>query len=310
MFRYSKGLNRYVDSRRKRVIDKNNERLESLKALLESFCHTPINKELTYCYLDALERCVNQIYNSSDSTISLVANLRFIFETCITTRLLVKERGFKYKVRYSIYKHQLDKSQSLTKYAQIDIEKLSKLEKEESELLKSFSVDSALKIKDQTDELYNQLDEEISLFLDNAEFNGASYHKTFISQYLNQHKERESEISLEWEQKKRELLKDDEATHIFNFKNQLSKVEKELTDTRSWQQKASDAGLSEMYAFIYDYTSSLLHSTSYSVMVPNQLDESEKTMIMSLATRISSDILKNLQCFSGVPNMMVMRVDG
>jgi hypothetical protein len=310
MFRYSEGMDKYVNSRRKAVIEKNNERFENLRASIEFFCTNPIYKEITCSYLNALDRCTNQIYNSSESTISLIANLRFLFETSITTRLLVREEGYKYKVRYSIYKHQLDKSQSLTKYAQVDVEKLSELDKRERELIQSPSSENILDVKNQTDELYDQLDEEIALFLDNAELNGASRHKTFIAQYLNQHKQRELDISREWEETKKELLKDSEASRIFNFKNQLSKVEKELKDTRSWQEKAFDAELSEMYAFVYDYTSSLIHSTSYSVMVPNQLDESEKTMIMSLATRITSDILKNLKVFSGVPNMVVMRVDG
>jgi len=157
---------------------------------------------------------------------------------------------------------------------------------------------------------YDELDEEISILLDQAEFNGADYHKEVVNRYIDSQTERKNKISKEWEEKKKLLLRDTEACALFNFRNQISKVESELKDIRSWKQKAKDAGLSEMHEFIYDYTSALMHSTSYAVLTPHQLDESEITMILSLATRLNSDILKKLKSFAGVPNMKVMHIDG
>jgi len=311
MFRYSEEFDKYISDRRKKVIDRNNDRIKNIRGLTTMFGKSALVNELTLKYVDAIERCTNDIYERPESTISLIANLRFLFETCITARLLVAEDAYKYKVRYSIYKHQIEKSKTLREYSRIDINRLNKLEEEEKFIPESKPDEEYIKTHfAKVDSLYDELDEEISIFLDNAEFNGSGYHKHIIESYIKKHESREGDISSEWETKKIELLSDEEANSIFNFCNQTSKVEKELKDSRSWKQKANDVKLTEMYDFIYDYTSSLMHSTSYSILVPNQLDEAEITMILSLATRLNSDILKNLKLFSGIPNMMVINADG
>tara|TARA_B110000211_G_C14051251_1_gene541332 strand:- start:154 stop:1089 length:936 start_codon:yes stop_codon:yes gene_type:complete len=311
MFRYSKEFEKYISDRRKKVIDRNNDRIKNIKDLTTMFGKSALVNELTLKYVDATERCTNEIYERPESTISLVANLRFLFETCITTRLLVAEDTYKYKVRYSIYKHQIEKSKALREYSIIDINRLNELEKEEKIRPESKPDEEFIKSHlAKVNSLYDELDEEISLFLDNAELNGSGYHKHIIESYIEKHESRESDISSEWETKKKELLNDEEADSVFGFCNQTSKVEKELKDSRSWKQKAEDVKLTKMYNFIYDYTSSLIHSTSYSILVPNQLDESEITMVLSLATRLNSDILKNLKLFSGLPNMLVINADG
>ena len=310
MFRYVEGLDKYVDSRRKEVIQKNNERISNIRALLPTFGKSKLVQELTIKYLDAVERCSNEIYEKPDSTISLISNLRFLFETCITARLLVSDEKFKYKVRYSIYKHQLEKANSLIEYSKLDLEILSNLESKEKYLHENMDESNVKEVFSEVDKLYDDLDEEISILLDNAEFNGAELHKTFVNNYIDNQIDRKNEISKEWEIKKKELISDREACSLFEFHNQPSKVESELKDTRSWKQKAIDANLSQMHEFIYDYTSSLMHSTSYSVLVPNQLDEAEITMILSLATRLNCDILKKLKIFAGIPSMKVMYLNG
>jgi hypothetical protein len=311
LFTYAEGLEKYIASRRKKVTDKNAETIERIEVLAEKFCADTIATELTLKIVDSVKRCIGEIYEYPNSTITFISNLRFLFETCVTTRLLVAEDSYKYKLRYSIYKHQLDKSKSLTEYAQEDLRRLDKLQQEEKSLEPNEAdIDKIQKSFSEINKLYDRLDEEISIFLDMAEFNGADFHKTYIYSFLENHQKREDEIQDEWEEMKTLLLKNEEANRFFDFKGQVSKIEKELKDCRNWRQKASDVGLEKMYDFIYDYTSSLIHSTSYSILVPNQLEAAEITMITGLSTRITNDILKNLCIFAKIPNMKVLRVDG
>ena len=311
MFRYAEGIEKYITSRRMEVINKNNSRIQNLRSLVKDFGKSELIKDLSYKYLEAVERCSKEIYEKPDSTISLISNLRFLFETCITVRLLVSEEPYKYKVRYSIYKHQLEKANSLIEYAAVDINHLTNLERKEKAIFEQkLNESNYLEVKKEVDSFYEDLDEEISIFLDQAEFNGAGYHQEVIKSNVSLQQKRKDEISKEWDEKKKELLEDHEANLLFNFSNQLSKIESELKDTRNWKKKADDVGLSDMYKFIYDYTSALMHSTSYSILIPNQLDDAEVTMILSLATRLNSDILKKIKIFSGIPNIQVVDIDG
>ncbi|NQZ33912.1 MAG: hypothetical protein HRU06_21800 [Oceanospirillaceae bacterium] len=310
MFTYEPGLDQYVNQRRQKVIDSNYETITKIRLLVGGINTKPLVKELTLNIVESIDRCFKEITSQQNSTLLLISNLRFLFETCITTRILVSEESFKYKLRYSIYRHQLEKSESLKKYALIDIAKLDNLSIEEALLKKDApDIEAILKEKKAVDMLYDALDTEISIFLDMAEFNGAGFHKTYIDSFLSQHEEREKEIASEWSEVKKTLLESEEANSFFDFRNQTSRVAKELKDNRTWKKKAEEAGLLEMYDFIYDYTSSLLHSTSYSLLVPNQLDEGEKLMIIGLATRITSDALKNLCKFATIPNMKVIEIE-
>ncbi|PWC10081.1 hypothetical protein [Brenneria corticis] len=312
MFSYSEGLDKYLSYRRKKIMSKNAKEIERIEILSGKFCSDIIATELTLSIVSSVKRCINEIYERPKSTITFISNLRFLFETCITVRLLVAEESYKYKLRYSIYQQQINKSKSLTEYAQKDLSRLDSIQKEEESLYgneNEIDDDSFQNKVSEIDKLYDSLDEEISIFLDMAEFNGAGYHKTHIHSFLKSHQKREDEIRNEWDEIKKSLLKNEEANRFFDFKGQTSRVEKELKDNRNWKDKAAFVGLEEIYKFIYDYSSSLIHSMSYSILIPNQLELPEINMVIGLSTRITSDILKNLCIFGKIPNMLVLRID-
>lgn len=269
-----------------------------------------ITKELSIGYVSAIEKCIKEIDSNSDSTMLFAANLRFLLETCITVRLLANDISYKYKVKYSIYIRQIEISKSLAEYAHIDIQLLDELEERTASLIEEYqNSEKILELPKEFHNLYDELDKKISIFLDAAPINGASYHKNFIKKYIKSLEERESEISAEWIKVKKSLINDDNIRANFDFKKQESRVEKELTDSRSWKKKAESVNLSEMYNIIYNYTSLLMHSTSYSILLPNQLDKSETLMIVSLSTRLVADILKNLREFASIPNMKVININ-
>lgn len=302
MFEYEESLQHYVNARRDKVLVKNAEMLDHIERSVVEYSSNEIVRDITLGIASAVRRCITEIHGEAYSTLAVVSNLRFLVEACIAARLLVKEEDYKYKFRYAVYKHQIEKSRSLTEFALRDLERLEKLKNDEKAIMDDCV--SADKVKDSlaiTDRLYDRLDEEISMFLDLAEFNGADFHKTYIEKFLKAHAEREQVIDNEWKDLKQELLKDESIGKVFDFSRQVSKVEKELQDKRDWKTKASVVGLAYLYEFIYDYTSSLIHCTSYSILIPNELTVPEKNMIVGLAIRITNDILRNLSDFSSTP---------
>ena len=310
MFSYSDDLDKFLNSRRQTVIDKNDERISNIRSLINISPCCQISKFLTIKYIDSLERCLDEIHGNTTSTITLVANLRFLFETCVNVRLLNQEDSYKYKVYYAIYQSQLTKSESLIKYIQVDLTRLDKLELEEEKLKPN--INNLNEIKENIaniEKLYDGIDEEISLFLDALSLNGIGFQRHNIQKYLAQTEARYTGMASEWEKTKKTLMKDKDFNSHFDCKNQASKVEKELKDSRNWKVKAAAVELSELYGFIYDYTSSLIHSVSYSIITSDQLDTNETTMIRSLSNRLASDILKQLESFALLPtNFKVIRV--
>ena len=307
MFSYSGNLDGFINSRRQTVIDKNNERINKIRSLINIYPCCQISKFLTVKYIDAFEKCLDEVHGNTTSTLTLIANLRFLFETCINTRLLNKEGSYKYKAYYAIYQSQLTKSESLIRYIQVDLNRLDKLELEEKNL--QFNINSIEENLANIEKLYDDIDEEISLFLDAVPFNGISFQRHYIQKYLAQTTARRDEIANGWKETKKTLIKDENFSSYFDCKHQVSKIEKKLRDPRNWGEKAASVDLSEIYSFVYGYTSSLIHSNSYSIMTSNQLDRSEIEMIKSLSIRLASDILKQLESFALILNLKVIKLD-
>ena len=311
MFSYSGDLDQFLNSRHQTAVDKNNESISSIRSLINTSPCCQISKFLTIKYIDTFERCLNEIHGNTTSTMALVANLRFLFETCVNARLLNEKNSYKYKIYYAIYESQLKKSKSLIRYIQVDLNRLDKLECEEAKFQPSITSNPE-EITDNLaniEKLYNKMDEEISLFLDLLPLNGIGFQRHYIQKYLAQTEARHNEISSEWEETKKTLIKDEDFNSHFNCKQQVSKIEKELRDSRNWKEKSTAVGLGEIYSFIYDYTSSLIHSNSYSIITSNQLDSGETIMIKSLSNRLASDILKQLKIFASIPDVKVINLD-
>jgi len=302
MISYAPGLDRHVENRRQKVAEDNKKNVERIRVLNQSLTKEYWTKEITERLLQAIERCVSGVENA-ETTLEFISNFRFLFETCIHARLLKDEPSFKYKYRLSIYRHQLEKSKSLEKNARNSIARLESLREAENEIMKRGSFK-------ETDVLYDDLGKEINILQELAEFHGADYHMQIIESYITENKIRESEIEEEWEAVKKEIIADPIACSLFDFKSQTSRVDKVLKDNRTWRKKAVDVGLDDMYDFIYDYTSSLLHSTSYSTLIPSALELPERLMILSLTTKVANDSLKSLVQFANIPNFQIINFDG
>lgn len=306
MFTYSGDLKEQINLRQQKVTNKNIERINNIKTLVGASSCCNISKTLVINYIDAVEKCLDEINGNPVSTIASVVNLRFLFELCIHTRLLNKENSYKFKVYYSLYQSQLKKSESMIKYIQTDLYHLNVIEAEENKILTSTN---SQEIIAKIDNLYEDVDEEIYLFLDAVAINGVGYHRHIIKKYLEKAEARNDELTEEWNKAKCSLRQNDEFKNIFGSSQQPSSIEKLLKDGRSWKNKADAVNLSEVYNIVYDYTSSLIHSNSYSTMIPNQLEKAETNMVKSLSNRLASDILKGLMVFASIPNVKVINYE-
>jgi hypothetical protein len=67
--------------------------------------------------------------------------------------------------------------------------------------------------------------------------------KQFIESYMMEHQRREDDVNFDWERTKKSLLSEENARSLFDFRNQISKVDVALKDKRTWREKAKDANL-------------------------------------------------------------------
>ena len=99
--------------------------------------HSHLSKQILTKIISLQENFISQ----PDNLLLVFSTVRYMFETLIHLRLIEKETDYVYKLFYSIYNHQVDKTQKLIdrlKYEIQLIDKYVKLEEINSEKLKSF----------------------------------------------------------------------------------------------------------------------------------------------------------------------------
>lgn len=106
----------------------------------------------------------------------------------------------------------------------------------------------------------------------------------------------------------KKLLKKTIVTGLFHFNNQHTKVFTELKDTRSWKEKAKTAQLEDEYNLVYDLSSAVLHSTSYSYLTSKDIDEHETEMIKKLCFQYSKKIMINLNAYTKLELFEIFKV--
>lgn len=317
MLLYDENTRNYLDKRVEKIDIEINESIQKIRMFTNYFDKDSLSSFLTNKILNRIDKCIEELNANIDSSILQIANLRFLFETCITVKLLISEDDYKYKLRYSIYEQQINKSKALTNYSKVDKKLLKEMKLKENLIdieykdifnEKNISLlDKRLLEKNKKiDSLYDNLDKEFSIFLEGTEYFGISLQEEHIDKYLKSHEERENNILDYWNNLKKELIKDSNFKKIFELSHQCSQIDKKLKDDRSWVTKAELVGLTKMYEFLYNYSSSFLHSTSYSLLVPEALLENEKIMIKNLSRKFIFDIIKNLKIFSSTPDNLTI----
>ena len=236
--------------------------------------------------------------------IPLNAYLRYVLETLIQTELLIKEPEYKFKLFYSVYNHQVSKSIKFLERLNKEIKLMKEYEKVDNGLLKSIVIKGIEEGKDpkevkqlhkeKVEELDDKSDLEFTIFTGDYKNNGYSFSAYLMeTQLVPKYKARINQVEKLRTDKAKELVVDSRLTKHFDFKRQHTKVFKLLSDDRSWKIKAETVSLEDEYNLVYDITSSILHSTSYSLITNSQPVGDEIGLAKELIYKYSKKILQN-----------------
>lgn len=255
----------------------------------------------------------DELWNENTSLQSAIASLRYILEALIHTKLLCAEDDYFEKVYFGVSKHQIRKYELLLEQARNDIQLLSSFKNEEEKVnyKNVTSEEDAKMVMQKQDAMYEKLDEYFSVFLDAAEYFGPDAQLDFIeNNVIPSIEEKITELNEGIQSRNKALASDLGFNRKFHIKGQASKIPKILSDKRSWKEKAQQAGLESEYAFVYDYTSAILHCTSFSILTNPDVEKPEFLTFRSLSNTFMRGILENLFKFCGVPyDMAIIRME-
>lgn len=277
--------------------------------LLPRFCNDDGKRRLVTTLSNKLMVLYQELWEEETSLQSAIASLRYILEALISSELLCKEDDYYEKVYYGIARHQIEKYELLLSMARNDIELINTYKTKEDQLsLKDISSErNAKAIMQAKDDLYENLDEEFSMFLDSTDYFGLDHQAEYItSEVIPIIEKKITDLMEQSKVVQKELASNLEFNRKFKIKGQATKVSKILSDNRKWKQKAIDAGLYDEYSFVYNYTSSILHCMSFSFLTNTEIEEPELMTFRSLSNKFMNRLFKNLFTFCSVPYDMAI----
>lgn len=281
-------------------------KLEELSPLYQSLGkeeHVFISKKI----LEKIISLKEQLIKDPSNLLLNYSTMRYTLETLIHCRLLVKEDSYIYKLYYSVYLHQINKAENFLNRLKSEIELIAKYEKMEAEK----SVVPNFKGKATQDEIQNffeknkeieaeidQLaDKELTVFFGDFKRNGYLFQKSIMENELTKiYEDKLIELNDLKDKRARQILVDKRINTLFDFK-QASGVFKELKEQRSWNKKADDTDLAQEYKLVYEISSALLHSTSYSIITPIETLEQEQFFALDMTCQYSNAIYDCLNVF-------------
>jgi len=249
----------------------------------------------------------SELIENSTKILTSFASIRFSLEALIQTKLLLREPEYTYKLYYSIYNHQIDKTNKLIERLKLEISIIEEFEERDIDNKKfdPLIIDYQLpseeiikSIKPVENELYDEADKIINIFWGDFRKHGFSYTGYFLkNKTLKDLDSRLDEVNSLKIKKAKQLLQNNELNNIFDFKRQYSRVFKELKDDRSWRQKAKETELENEYNLVYDFTSAIILATSYSFSTKNKYQGREEYMAIDMITQYSNRIISNLKMY-------------
>lgn len=278
-----------------------------------------IQHELSIILVDKLIHIIDELLNTNNDLHKLASTTRYILETLIITKLLLKEENYFVKIYFAIYNQQENKINLIIQRLKYEIEILKKYAQEHSaqtiQNRSKYSTQSnnderklqaIKKIMEENEKTFQQLKKEaqkdITIFmnqLNNYDFDilANMLEKDTLKEYENKLKEIQS-LKLE---KAKQLSKEQWFKSYFGKRVQHTQIfQKMLKDTRSWQEKAEAVGLKEEYKLNYEMTSAFLHFTSYGLLTSNIASQEEIDYMYRLTNQYIEQITTNISIFSRV----------
>lgn len=229
-----------------------------------------------------LESVIKNIKKNKSNLLLLASTVRFLFETLIQLELVKKEPKHIYILLYSIYNHQVAKTNQLFEELKSNLVVLDKIIELREQLIKY--IDNPAITKKNKVEYSKRINQEIAdillskthIFLAHVDkIEPREVQKILTEIYIPKYEKLIIDLANEKKHYAKQIIKKEFIATLFDFRNQFTKVFTEFKDTRSWNDKAKEVGLLDDYIYMYDYTSSLIHSTSYSLITSPEIDDEE-----------------------------------
>jgi hypothetical protein len=305
-------MDNYIEKSLDELIKTENDFADSIKEKKEFFFSLE-NNEIYQLSLSIVEKIISiqkLILKENSSLIENYSSLRYILETLIQTELLISEPEYTYKLFYSIHNHQIDKTNKFIERIKKEILIMEKYELEDRQntdiITNGIDKNEDIEItkknhQDAIKKLDDKADLEYTMFCGNFKWLGYGY-----TQYqLKNEVLPEYQARLELFEKgkieiAKKIVKKKNISKLFDFNRQHTKVFKQLKDIRTWKEKAELTQLENEYNLVYDISSALLHSTSYSYTTSNEINVNETSMIKNLCFKYSKKIMINLNSYTNM----------
>ncbi len=249
--------------------------------------------------LEKIKFLLNELISNEDNLLNFASTLRFSFESLIHTKMFFKEPAYVLRLRYFLYSHYKEKYSKLIKRVEEEIEMLKEIELFENKYSeKQWANNKQVSIK----ELDKVIDEKfgafITMFFEGVKFNGYAFHQFVLQEKVQKVYNNELEkIKIDKENFEKDIVHNKYFQEIFGVNIQPNEVENELLDRRTWNQKANLVNLEKEYSLMYDITSSLIHSTSYSLLTNKKMIEQEKKIYFNLLNQYIKQINENIRLY-------------
>lgn len=279
----------------------------------KSFFFSLENSEIYHLSLNIVEKIISiqkLILTENSSLIENYSSLRYILETLIQSELLIKEPEYTYKLFYSIHNHQIDKTKKYIERIKREILIMKKYELEDRKTTEIFKngienkehiEETKIKHQKAEKEIDDKADLEYTMFCGNFKWLGYGYVQSELeNKVLPKYKERLKLFENSKIEIAKKLVKKESVAKHFNFNRQHSKVFNELKDIRNWKDKAKLTNLENEYDLVYDLSSAVLHSTSYSYRTSIDIKDYEIKMIKDLCFKYSKKIMINLNSYTNM----------
>lgn len=302
----------YTKTNLSNLIEAEKDFLKSIKekkVLFDAFSNNEINL-LSTNIVEKIISIQEDIVKDNSNLIKFYASLRYILETLIQTEILLIEPTYTFKLFYSIHNHQIDKTKKLIERIKREIQIMREYELEDRTSNQNFiddinqnrDIEIANKRRlDAIKKLDDKSDLEYKMFCGNYKWFGYGHIQSHLEEkvlpeYINRLASFEKgkiEIA-------KEIIKKDYISQLFNFGRQHTKVFKAFKEDRTWKDKAVLVNLEKEYELIYDMSSAILHSTSYSYITSNDTSEQEIEMVLNLCFNYSKKIMININSFANM----------
>lgn len=249
--------------------------------------------------------------NNTTDLLSKYATLRYILETLINVKLLNLEETYTFKLYYSIFSVQVEKTEKFISKINQEIELAKKYDerekKEQKELMDRIDVTDAKLYKEDLDKITTSIDNdsdyESVIFWGDYKNNGYGFTSHLIeTKVKSEYEKRLSELSAKLSQVKTKVYNDSRLKTLFGFASEED-VYAKLKERRTWKDRAKAVDLENDYTLIYDLSSSIIHSTVYSLFTDNDLNESDTSLVNTLVTRYINNIVRELKTYSNVDKL-------